>query len=155
KALISDTYRTLKRTLRELETNTESSPRAAARGLTNRLRIGRRTGDTPERIRRLQRRHPPDILLTTPESLSLLLSQPSSADMFAELRWIVIDEAHALAANKGGADLALSLERLQPLAGPPLRRIGLSAPCPPLPVAAAFLAGAGRSCAIAAVPETA
>ncbi|MBL8794995.1 MAG: DEAD/DEAH box helicase [Planctomycetia bacterium] len=149
KSLINDVRKNLRRTLREIaEAQTEQ-------GIpTVRLRVGRRTGDTDERVRRLLRRQPPDILLTTPESLAVLLAQPTAETLFADLRWLVIDEVHALATGKRGADLALSLERLTALARTPPQRIGLSATCTPLPVAAEYLAGVGRPCAIAAVRET-
>ena len=91
-----------------------------------RIRIETRTGDTPADRRTRQREHPPDILLTTPESLVLLLSRRDAAGMFASLRRIVIDEVHALAGSKRGDQLALCLARLALLA-PEARRIGLSA----------------------------
>lgn len=119
------------------------------------LRIGLRTGDTPARVRRILGRQPPDILLTTPESLAVLLSQPAAAEQFSDLQCVVIDEVHALAANKRGADLALSLERLTALTGGDLQRIGLSATCAPLPEAARFLVGTDRPCVIAAAVESA
>ncbi|HXG11896.1 MAG TPA: DEAD/DEAH box helicase [Gemmataceae bacterium] len=119
------------------------------------VRIGLRTGDTPARVRRILRRRPPNILLTTPESLAVLLSQPAAAEQFADLRWVVVDEIHAVAGNKRGADLALSLERLTALAGGELQRIGLSATCAPLVEAARFLVGPERTCRIAAVGESA
>jgi ATP-dependent Lhr-like helicase len=118
------------------------------------LRLGLRTGDTPASERRRQQRRPPDILLTTPESLAVLLSQASAADLFRETSWCVVDEVHALAGNKRGADLALSLERLAELTGDRFRRIGLSATCAPLDEAARFLMGTGRPCTIAEVTET-
>ncbi|RVU04772.1 ligase-associated DNA damage response DEXH box helicase [Novosphingobium umbonatum] len=90
------------------------------------LRIEARTGDTSSERKAKQRSNPPHVLLTTPESLSLLLSYPESAEMFATLRTVVVDEIHALAASKRGDLLALSLARLQRLA-PEMRRIGLSA----------------------------
>lgn len=85
-----------------------------------------RTGDTPQSKRRRQRARPPDILLTTPESLALLLSYPDAAHMFATLRCVIIDELHALVPNRRGELLALGLARLGVLA-PGLRRVGLSA----------------------------
>jgi ATP-dependent Lhr-like helicase len=88
--------------------------------------IETRTGDTPANRRARQRAKPPNILLTTPESLALLLSLPDAATMFAPLVTIVIDEAHALAGTKRGDQLALGLARLATLA-PVARRIGLSA----------------------------
>jgi ATP-dependent Lhr-like helicase len=118
------------------------------------VRVGLRTGDTSPRERRRFRRRPPAILLTTPESLAVLLSQRISADLFGGLRWVVVDEVHALAANKRGADLAISLERLTALAAGQLQRIGLSATCRPLTEVARFLVGP-CSCTIASVADTA
>ena len=85
-----------------------------------------RTGDTPQSKRRRQRQAPPDMLLTTPESLALLLSYADAAEMFAGLRAVIVDEAHALAGNKRGDLLALGLARLRRLA-PQCRVTGLSA----------------------------
>jgi ATP-dependent Lhr-like helicase len=90
------------------------------------IRVETRTGDTPSDRKARQRVRPPQILLTTPESLSLLLSYPDSALMFETLRHVVIDEIHAFAREKRGDLLALSLGRLQALS-PNLRRVGLSA----------------------------
>ena len=90
------------------------------------IRIETRTGDTPTNRRARQREMPPDILLTTPESLALLLSQESAGAMFSGLRSIVIDEVHAMAGTKRGDLLALGMARLDRLA-PQARRIGLSA----------------------------
>jgi ATP-dependent Lhr-like helicase len=118
------------------------------------LRIGLRTGDTSQRVRRRQITNPPAILLTTPESLAQLLANSSARELFQRLRWIILDEIHALAGNKRGADLALSLERLTALnidGGP--QRIGLSATCTPLAAVGQFLAGAGRSCTVAQVND--
>jgi ATP-dependent Lhr-like helicase len=88
--------------------------------------IETRTGDTPANRRTRQREAPPHILLTTPESLAVLLSLPDAAVMFAGLRCLIMDEVHALAGTKRGDQLALCAERLVALA-PALRRIGLSA----------------------------
>ncbi len=90
------------------------------------IRVETRTGDTPANRRARQKQDPPHILLTTPESLAVLLSLPDSRAMFAALRCIVMDEAHALAGNKRGDQLALCVARLGVLA-PGLRRVGLSA----------------------------
>lgn len=146
KALCADARKNLRRHLRELRA-------LLSGGLA--LRVGLRTGDTAARVRRLLRLQPPDVLLTTPESLAVLLAQPSAAAYFADLRAVVIDEVHALAPNKRGADLSLSLERLTALAGERLQRIGLSATCTPLGQAARFLAGAGRPCSIAEAADAA
>ncbi len=90
------------------------------------IRVETRTGDTPSDRKARQRVKPPQMLLTTPESLSLLLSYPDSATLFANLRTLVIDEVHAFAPTKRGDLLALSMARLQRLA-PALRRVALSA----------------------------
>ena len=90
------------------------------------IRVETRTGDTPSDRKARQRVKPPHILLTTPESLSLLLSYPDAATLFAGLRTIVVDEVHAFATGKRGDLLALSMARLQRLA-PALRRVALSA----------------------------
>ncbi len=90
------------------------------------IRVETRSGDTPSDRKARQRVRPPQILLTTPESLSLLISYPDSAQLFAGLRTVVIDEVHAFATQKRGDLLSLSLARLQSLA-PGLRRVALSA----------------------------
>jgi ATP-dependent Lhr-like helicase len=90
------------------------------------IRVETRTGDTPSDRKARQRVRPPQMLLTTPESLSLLLSYPDSALLFEGLRTIVVDELHAFAKEKRGDLLSLSMARLQTLA-PGLRRVGLSA----------------------------
>jgi ATP-dependent Lhr-like helicase len=91
-----------------------------------RIRIETRSGDTPSDRRARQRANPPDILLTTPESLLLLLSDENSAQLFGQLKCVVIDEIHALAGTKRGDQLALCLSRLSAVA-PGMRKIGLSA----------------------------
>src|SRR3954470_19840275 len=90
------------------------------------IRVETRTGDTPSDRKARQRAKPPQMLLTTPESLSLLLSYPDAATMFEGLRTIVVDELHGFAKEKRGDLLSLSMSRLQKLA-PSLRRVGLSA----------------------------
>jgi ATP-dependent helicase Lhr and Lhr-like helicase len=90
------------------------------------IRVEARTGDTPSDRKKRQRERPPHILLTTPESLSLLLSYPDSLTMFAGLKTVVIDEVHAFATGKRGDLLSLSLARLQTIA-PDFRRVALSA----------------------------
>ncbi len=108
-----------------------------------------RTGDTPQSERERMRRRPPHILVTTPESLYLLLTSESGRSMLRTTRTVIVDEIHALAANKRGAHLALSLERLQQLCGDRLVRIGLSATQKPIDEIARFLTGAqGGDCTI-------
>lgn len=146
KALVNDAARTLEAHRRDL-----SAFFAPAASLP---RIAVRTGDTSPADRRLLRDDPPDILLTTPESLAVLLSLGTSAVLFANLRWVVIDEVHALVGNKRGADLAVCLERLTRLAGDEPRRVGLSATATPLDTAARWLVGTDRPCTIVRAPES-
>ena len=108
------------------------------------LRHETRTGDTPHAKRDRQRRQPPQILMTTPESLALLLSYPEAARMFAPLRRVVVDELHALAGSKRGDLLSLGLARLAVLA-PAARRVGLSATVRDADVLRAWLSMAGDS----------
>ncbi len=103
-----------------------------------------RTGDTPAAERARFRRNPADILITTPESLYLLLTS-GSRDALRAIDTVIVDEIHALVPTKRGAHLALSLERLEALCGRPLQRIGLSATQRPLDEVARFLGGAARS----------
>ncbi len=111
--------------------------------LNDKIRIGLRTGDTTIKERAAQRRRPPHILVTTPESLALLLSQEVWATALAHRRFLIIDEIHALAENKRGTHLMVSAERLAALSTEPLRRIGLSATIAPLSTVAEFLGGSG------------
>jgi ATP-dependent Lhr-like helicase len=113
------------------------------------IRIEDRTGDTGQTQRRRQRADPPHILLTTPESLALLVSYPEAPRLFGRLARVVVDEIHALAESKRGDQLALLIERLATLA-PGLRRVGLSATVEDPPALARFL-GAGAE-VIAADP---
>src|SRR3984957_18528524 len=106
------------------------------------IRTWVRTGDTPPGERDRMRRRPPHIIVTTPESLYVLLGSASGRTMLATTRTVIIDEIHAMAANKRGARLALSLERLTALCGEGLVRIGLSAPHNPINLIANLLVGA-------------
>ena len=103
--------------------------------------IGTRTGDTPAADRRLLIRRPPDILITTPESLYLLLTSAARSTL-TNVRTVIVDEIHAVAATKRGAHLAVSLERLDALLAEPAQRIGLSATVAPVESVARFLGGA-------------
>ena len=102
-----------------------------------------RTGDTPAADRRRIERHPPDILITTPESLFLMLTSQARA-VLSPVRWVIVDEIHSMAATKRGAHLALSLERLVELTAVEPQRIGLSATQRPLDEVGRFLVGARR-----------
>jgi ATP-dependent Lhr-like helicase len=102
--------------------------------------VGMRTGDTPAAERRALVKHPPDILITTPESLYLLLTS-QAREMLRGVETVIVDEIHSLAGNKRGAHLALSLERLEEITERPPQRIGLSATQRPLEEVGRFLGG--------------
>jgi ATP-dependent Lhr-like helicase len=104
------------------------------------VRVAMRTGDTPAEERRAFGRRPPDILVTTPESLYLILTS-QAREALRSVRWVIVDEIHALAGTKRGAHLALSLERLETLTGSQPQRLGLSATARPLHAVAAYLGG--------------
>jgi len=107
------------------------------------IEVGSRTGDTPADARRQLTKTPPDILVTTPESLYLLLTS-QAREILRGVEHVIIDEVHAIAATKRGSHLALSLERLSHLADAEPQRIGLSATQRPLEAIGAFLGGVGR-----------
>ena len=111
------------------------------------MRVAVRTGDTPQRERREMLRTPPDILITTPESLYLMLTS-QARELFTGTQWIIVDEIHAVAQTKRGAHLAVTLERLVEQAGRDVQRIGLSATQRPLDEVARFLVGPQRPCTI-------
>lgn len=159
--------------LRALAYDIEKNLRApiAGMGLERELRIHARTGDTTANERTKFRNRAAPFLVTTPESLAILLAQESYAQHLAEIEFVIVDELHSFAGNKRGADLSISLERLEALAGMvdrsrprqqtqadrsgepplpvPLCRIGLSATAAPLGLLAEFLVGVGRKCRIA------
>ncbi|HET9086072.1 MAG TPA: crosslink repair DNA glycosylase YcaQ family protein [Acidobacteriaceae bacterium] len=123
------------------------SPLAGIKQLADRMgvavrepEISIRTGDTPQRERARFRRNPAEILITTPESLYLLLTSDAAASL-RSVETVILDEIHALVPTKRGAHLALSLERLQAMVGRPIQRIGLSATQRPLEEVAQFLGG--------------
>ncbi|WP_233885653.1 DEAD/DEAH box helicase [Paraburkholderia flagellata] len=109
------------------------------------IRTAVRTGDTPQPERAALRKRAPHILVTTPESLYVLLGSESGRRMLASARSVIVDEIHALAGNKRGCHLALSLERLDALCGSRLLRIGLSATQKPIETVARFLVGMGEA----------
>jgi len=118
---------------------------AVARGmLMPEIRTAVRTGDTLAHERRLMLTRPPHILVTTPESLYILLTAARSREILCSVESVIVDEIHAVADDKRGAHLALSLERLDLLAGKTLPRIGLSATQKPIELVGQFLAGAAR-----------
>jgi ATP-dependent Lhr-like helicase len=112
------------------------------------ISVGVRSGDTPPAQRRALITRPPDILITTPESLFLMLTS-AARDTLAEVQTVILDEVHAVAATKRGAHLALSLERLDQLLAKPAQRIGLSATVRPPEEVARFLSGQARTTIVA------
>ncbi len=133
--------------LKALSYDIDRNLRAPLRGVGADLKVAVRTGDTPQRERQAMLREPPDILITTPESLYLMLTSRAQ-ELFAGARWCIVDEIHAVAPTKRGAHLALTLERLTRAAGRDVQRIGLSATQKPLEEVARFLVGPTRSCRI-------
>jgi ATP-dependent Lhr-like helicase len=108
------------------------------------IRTAVRTGDTLARERLAMQKRPPHILVTTPESLYILLTAGKSRELLRRVRTVIVDEIHAIADDKRGAHLALSLERLEALTAEPPTRIGLSATQKPMEVIGQFLVGNGR-----------
>ncbi len=135
--------------LKALAYDIDRNLRAPLRGIGADLRVGVRTGDTPQRDRAAMRRHPPDILITTPESLYLMLSS-AAREILTAVEAVIVDEIHAVAATKRGSHLALTLERLAALqaGGREPQRIGLSATQNPLEEVARFMVGPRRTCTI-------
>ncbi|MET1027259.1 MAG: DEAD/DEAH box helicase [Dongiaceae bacterium] len=129
-----------------------------ARGLPDvDIRTWVRTGDTPPSERQRMHRHPPHIVVTTPESLYILLGSESGRKMLATTRWVIVDEIHAMAANKRGSHLAVSLERLAALCDDRLLRIGLSATQNPIEAIKNLLVGtasAGKAAPKATIVDT-
>src|SRR6266571_3936652 len=136
KALSNDVQKNLAEPLAEIRRTLEQLclPDVAIRTLV-------RTGDTPGAERQAMVKRPPHILVTTPESLYLLLTAERSREMLRTARTVIVDEIHAVARDKRGSHLALSLERLDHLAGRRLQRIGLSATQKPIEEIARFLIG--------------
>jgi len=152
RALGYDVEHNLRRPLREMglleRPNSERARLRRGRIREQFVRTGVRTGDTPVEERRLMMARPPHVLITTPESLALMLALESYRKTLAAVETVVIDEVHALASNKRGAQLALALETLETIVPKPLRRVGLSATVSPLERVADYVAGIGRDCAI-------
>lgn len=109
------------------------------------LKASVRTSDTPEKERQAMVKHPPHFIITTPESLSLILVSPRFREKLKDVKWVIVDEIHEMASSKRGTSLSLMLERLEWLAGRPLQRIGLSATIAPLRRIALFLGGYDES----------
>ncbi len=136
----------------DIERNLRAPLHGIGRADSNDIRVGIRTGDTPQRERAAMLRNPPDILITTPESLYMMLTS-RAREMFIEVEAVIVDEIHAVAATKRGSHLALTLERLEAQArvGRPagtVQRIGLSATQNPLAEIGRFLVGPHREVTI-------
>ncbi|MEK6934511.1 MAG: ATP-dependent helicase [Nanoarchaeota archaeon] len=117
------------------------------------IRIGLRTGDTTQTERQKMLKNPPHILITTSESLALMLSSYKFVELLKDVQYFIMDELHSFAENKRGTHLAISLERLQHIS-PNMTRIGLSATAEPIEELAQFLVGSDRHCKIARVDLT-
>ncbi len=133
KALNNDIYRNLNKPLDDIYSKLGAS--------VPRISVGIRTGDTTQQERQKMLRKPPNILVTTPESLAILLNSERFMENMKSVRYVVIDEMHELANNKRGVHLSLSLERLGALIGTDFLRVGLGATLHPLELAARFLVG--------------
>ncbi len=140
--------------LKALSYDIERNLRAPLRGIeaglgedAARVSVALRTGDTPQRERQQMLRNPPDILITTPESLYLMLTS-RAREILDGVEWAIVDEIHAVAASKRGAHLALTLERLDALSASDVQRIGLSATQRPLEEVARFMVGPRRKCRV-------
>ena len=142
RALNNDIRRNLDEPLREIR----------ERGVElQEIRVAVRTGDTKPEERVKQLKKPPHILITTPETLAIVLSTPKFSRYLRGVRYLIVDEIHALAENKRGTHLTLSMERLQEIQEGEIVRIGLSATIHPLHEVARFLVGEGRECVVADV----
>ena len=134
--------------LKALAYDIERNLRTPLRGIgAEEVSVGIRTGDTPQRERAAMARRPPDILITTPESLYLILTS-NAREMLSGAEAVIVDEIHAVAASKRGSHLALTLERLERQAGRPVQRIGLSATQNPLQEIGRYLVGPRREVTI-------
>src|SRR3954466_5727234 len=138
--------------LKALSYDVERNLQAPLIGIGADLKVGIRTGDTPQKERAAMRRTPPDVLITTPESLYLMLTS-QARDVLRDVEAVIVDEIHAVASTKRGAHLALTLERLRALVGAEHggrdpQRIGLSATQNPLEEVGRFLVGPQRTCTV-------
>src|SRR3954454_9416388 len=131
--------------LKALSYDIERNLRAPLRGIGGEVSVAIRTGDTAQKERQAMLRTPPHLLITTPESLYLMLTS-RAREIFEGVEWAIVDEIHAVAQTKRGAHLALTLERLEHAAGQRVQRIGLSATQRPLEEVGRFLVGPSREC---------
>jgi ATP-dependent Lhr-like helicase len=133
--------------LKALSYDVEKNLRAPLKGIGGEITVGIRTGDTPQKERAGMLRHPPDVLITTPESLYLMLTS-RAREILEGVEAVIVDEIHAVARTKRGAHLALTLERLEHNSEHRVQRIGLSATQKPLDEVGRFLVGGGRECQV-------
>jgi ATP-dependent helicase Lhr and Lhr-like helicase len=133
--------------LKALSYDIERNLRAPLKGIGGDVTVALRTGDTPQKERQAMLRNPADVLITTPESLYLMLTS-RARETFEGVQWVIVDEIHAVAQTKRGAHLAITLERLERQAGDRVQRIGLSATQRPLEEVGRFLAGPKRDCTV-------
>ena len=126
--------------LKALNYDVERNLRGPLAGLESELSVAVRTGDTPQKERAAMLRKPPDILITTPESLFLLLTS-QAREMLVGVETLILDEVHAVAGTKRGTHLSVSVERLERLVGGPMQRIGLSATQRPMEEIGRFVSG--------------
>lgn len=152
RALGYDVEHNVRRPLREMglleRPNSERARVRRGRLRERFVRTGVRTSDTPVEERRLMMARPPHVLMTTPESLAVMLGMESYRKALRYVQTVVLDEVHALAGNKRGAQLALLLESLAELTMQPFNRVGLSATVAPLERVAQYVVGADRECDI-------
>ena len=144
KALNNDIHKNLEEPLKKI------AEIAKKHGTELNIRIATRTGDTTPYQRQKMLKNPPHILITTPESLALMLGSPKFRTLMFGVNWMIVDEIHSLADNKRGVHMSLSLERLNRIS-PDLCRVGLSATVEPIEEVAEFLVGSERECKIAKV----
>ncbi|HET9466415.1 MAG TPA: DEAD/DEAH box helicase, partial [Gemmatimonadales bacterium] len=140
KALSADIHRNLAEPRREIRRLAEEMGYGAPR-----ITAAIRSGDTPTSERAAMLRKPPHILVTTPESLYLMLTAQRSREMLRTVRTVIVDEIHAVLESRRGAHLALTLERLDHVASQPIQRIGLSATMEPIEEVGRWLVGTGRN----------
>src|SRR6476469_10136114 len=133
--------------LKALSYDIERNLRAPLKGIGADVKVGIRTGDTPQRERQQMLKSPPDILITTPESLYLMLTSRAQ-EFLKSAKWLIVDEVHAVARTKRGAHLALTMERLEAIVEEPLQRIALSATQRPLEEVGRFVVGPSRECTV-------
>ncbi len=136
----------------DIERNLSEPLEAIRRGLgldRSPVTVGVRTGDSSAYTRKKLREQPPHLLITTPESLALMLSQSNWNDAWRQVEHVIVDEIHSLVPSKRGADLMVSIERLAGLADREPARIGLSATCRSVGEVSRFLVGPGRECRVA------